>query len=144
MTPKEADYDTIVIGAGFSGIRTLYELKQIGLTVKCFDAVPDVGGTWYYNRYPGSRTDCDAWVYRFILAPDLIGDWDFQERCPSQEEVQKYLVTLWRIAVVGTGSTGVQIIPKIAPAARQLTVFQRTPNYVLPVRNYNIDEYQAF
>lgn len=69
MPHKTTDYDAIVIGAGFSGIRSLWELRHRGLSVKCFDAAPDVGGTWYYNRYPGSRTDGEAWVYILNFAP---------------------------------------------------------------------------
>lgn len=91
MLKKTADYDAIVIGAGFSGIRSLWELDQLGLTVKCFDAASDVGGTWYWNRYPGSRTDGEAWVYILNFAPELMEEWDYHERYPSQEEIQRYL-----------------------------------------------------
>lgn len=91
MSKATADYDAVVIGAGFSGIRSLWELHRLGLKVKCFDAASDVGGTWYWNRYPGSRTDCDAWVYILNFAPELKEDWDFHERCPSQQEIQRYL-----------------------------------------------------
>ncbi|KAL4808377.1 hypothetical protein BDV18DRAFT_158478 [Aspergillus unguis] len=223
---KHADYDAVVVGAGFSGIRSVWELRQLGLSVKCFEAGTDIGGAWYWNRYPGARTDSEAWVYAMNFTPELLEEWDYHERYPSQEEVQGYLgrivdrlglrehmqfnarvkdahydegSKLWvirtkdgvsttcryflpatgplslakklpfaglksykgewyqssewpqtrvsfegkRIAVVGTGATGVQIIPKLAPVAKQLTVFQRTPNYVLPGRNYAIDKYQA-
>ena len=91
MSNKAADYDAIVIGAGFSGIRSLWELKQLGLTSKCFDAASDVGGTWYWNRYPGSRTDGEAWVYILNFAPELMEEWDYSERYPTQEEIQRYL-----------------------------------------------------
>jgi hypothetical protein len=91
MLNKTTDYDAIVIGAGFSGIRSLWELVQLGLTVRCFDTASDVGGTWYWNRYPGARTDSDAWVYHLNFASELVEEWDFHERCPSQEEIQRYL-----------------------------------------------------
>ena len=91
MSSNTADYDAIIIGAGFSGIRLLWELDQLGLTVKCFDAASDVGGAWCWNRYPGSRTDGEAWVYILNFAPELMEEWDYQERYPSQEEIQRYL-----------------------------------------------------
>lgn len=84
----KADYDAIVVGAGFGGIRSLWELKKLNLTVKGFEAGSDVGGTWYWNRYPGARTDSEAWVYLLNFLPELIDQWDFRERYPSQEEVQ--------------------------------------------------------
>lgn len=88
---QTAYYDAIVIGAGFSGIRSLWELGQLGLTAKCFEAGSDVGGAWYWNRYPGARTDSEAWVYTMNFAPDSSKEWDYSERYPSQEEVQRYL-----------------------------------------------------
>jgi cation diffusion facilitator CzcD-associated flavoprotein CzcO len=86
-----ADYDAIVIGTGFSGIRTLWELRKLGLRVKCFEAGSDVGGAWYWNRYPGARTDSEAWIYAFNFAPEVLEDWNYSERYPSQVEVQGYL-----------------------------------------------------
>lgn len=91
MSKRAADYDAVVIGAGFSGIRSLWELDQLGLTVKCFDAASDVGGTWYWNRYPGSRTDGEAWVYILNFAPELLEEWQYHERYPTQQEIQRYL-----------------------------------------------------
>ncbi|KAM0187487.1 hypothetical protein ACHAPI_011122 [Fusarium lateritium] len=227
MPHATADYDAIIIGAGFSGVRSLWELKQLGLSVRCFEAASDVGGAWYWNSYPGARTDSEAWVYAMNFAPDVKNDWGYSQRYPPQSEVQKYIgrvvdhydlrkniqfdtcikgahfndkenmwtvtsedgasqtcrffipatgplslakqppfagldsfkgewyqASTWpkdkevdlsgkRVAIIGTGATGVQIIPKIAPMAKQLTVFQRTANYVLPGRNYDIDQNQA-
>jgi Predicted flavoprotein involved in K+ transport len=88
---QNADYDAIIVGAGFSGIRSLWELHQLGLNVKCFEAGTDVGGAWYWNRYPGARTDSEAWVYAMNFAPEVVEEWDYRERYPSQEEVQSYL-----------------------------------------------------
>ena len=88
---KIADYDAIVVGAGFGGIRSLWELSQLGLTAKCFEAGSDVGGAWYWNRYPGARTDSEAWVYTMNFAPGSREEWDYSERYPSQAEVQRYL-----------------------------------------------------
>lgn len=88
---KRADYDGIVVGAGFGGIRSLWELKKRNLSVKCFEAGSDVGGTWYWNRYPGARTDSESWVYMMNFAPELKDQWKFGERYPSQGEVQHNL-----------------------------------------------------
>ncbi|OAL34947.1 hypothetical protein AYO20_05662 [Fonsecaea nubica] len=179
MSVKLTDYDAIVVGAGFGGIRTLWELVQTGLTVKCFEAGSDVGSAWYWNRYPGARTDSEAWddVQRYLGHVtdhfDLRKKIEFNTRIASAHysDSQKtwtitnppftglksytgewYQASRWpnkpidfrgkRVAIVGTGATGVQIIPKIAPVAKELIVFQRTPNYVLPGRNYTFDEYQ--
>lgn len=88
---KKADCDAVVVGAGFGGIRALWELRKLNLTIKAFEAGSDVGGTWYWNRYPGARTDSEAWVYLLNFLPELKEKWDFRERYPSQEEVQHNL-----------------------------------------------------
>lgn len=88
---SNGDYDAIIVGAGFGGIRTLWEMRKIGLNVHCFEAGSDVGGTWYWNRYPGARTDSEAWVYMLNFAPELKDRWKFEERYPSQEQVQRNL-----------------------------------------------------
>jgi cation diffusion facilitator CzcD-associated flavoprotein CzcO len=59
----EAPLDAVIIGAGFGGLRMLIELRRMGLKAKVFEAGTDVGGTWYWNRYPGARTDTEAWAY---------------------------------------------------------------------------------
>jgi cation diffusion facilitator CzcD-associated flavoprotein CzcO len=187
------------------------------------EAASDVGGTWYWNRYPGARTDSENWVYAFTFSKELEDEWDWTERFPTQPQVlaylrhvadrfdmrkdiqfstrvesavydessnvwnvstndgrtrtAKYLITAagvlslpytppfpgldqfqgewyvtgrWpkegvdfagkRVAVIGTGATAVQAIPVIAHTAAHLTVFQRTPNYVIPARNYMMTE----
>ncbi len=217
------DFEVIVIGAGFGGLRMLHELRRLGLSVKVIEAASDVGGTWYWNRYPGARTDSESWVYAYSFSKELQDDWDWSERFPAQPETLAYLrhvadrfdmrkdiqfntrvrsavydessnawtVTTdrgetytcvyfitavgvlslpymppfpglesfegewyvtgrWpkervafagkRVAVIGTGATAVQAIPIIAQTAAHLTVFQRTPNYVLPARNYTMTE----
>jgi cyclohexanone monooxygenase len=225
---KSTTFDAVVVGAGFGGLRMLHELRELGLTAKVIEAGSDVGGTWYWNRYPGARTDSESWVYGFSFSSELQDEWKWTERFPTQPEVLKYLrhvvdrfdmrkdiqfnarvrsatfdeaTTTWtvttdqgdsyrstylvtsagllsspykpdfpglddftgdwyvtgrwpkdgvdftgkRVAVIGTGATAVQAIPIIAHTAKHLTVFQRTPNYVLPARNYLIteDERQA-
>lgn len=82
-TSKRADYDAVVIGLGFGSIRTLWELCRLGLTVKCFEAGSDVGDAWYWNRYPGARTDSEARVYAMNFAPELREEWNYSERYPS-------------------------------------------------------------
>jgi cyclohexanone monooxygenase len=91
MAISKPDYDAVVIGAGFSGIRSLWELTQNGLTAKCFEAGSDVGGAWYWNRYPGARTDSEAWAYALNFAPEVVNQWKYSERYPSQQEVQGYI-----------------------------------------------------
>jgi cyclohexanone monooxygenase len=218
---QHPDFDAIVIGAGVGGLRTLHELQKLKLSAKCFERGSNVGGTWYWNRYPGARTDSEAWVYICNVSKELNDDWNWSERLPSQGEVLSYLdhfadrfnlrkdiefhtsvskahfdcqTKLWtvtdfagksctasylitavgplsearkpdfacfdqfkgewhqtsswpkttvkftgkRVAVIGTGATGVQVIPIVAHEADHVTVFQRTPNYVIPGRNYHI------
>lgn len=220
----QTDYDAIVIGAGFGGLRMLHELRELGLTTLIVEAGTDVGGTWYYNRYPGARTDSEAWLYAFSFSREIQDSWDWAERFPSQGEALSYLRyvaehcdmrkdiqfstrvigacyrtsdDLWevstddgktlkcryfitatgplstpyrpnfpgidgfrgewyltgnwpkapvsfsnkRVAVIGTGATAVQAIPLIAQTAAEVTVFQRTPNYVLPARNAPLSDH---
>ena len=218
------DFDAVVIGAGFGGLRMLHELRELGLSARIVEAGTDVGGTWYYNRYPGARTDSEAWLYAFSFSREIQDNWDWAERFPSQSEALAYLEYVadfcdmrrdiqfstrvegasfdesagcWRVhtddgamlsctyfitatgplstpykpdfpgiddyrgewyltgnwpkepvsfsdkrvAVIGTGATAVQAIPLIAQTASEVTVFQRTPNYVLPARNHPLSDY---
>ncbi|WP_241010610.1 flavin-containing monooxygenase [Mycobacterium camsae] len=84
-------FEAVVIGAGFSGLRMLWELRQLGLSARVIEAAPDVGGTWYWNRYPGARTDSQSWVYAFSFSKELQDEWDWQERYPTQAEALAYL-----------------------------------------------------
>ena len=215
------DFEALIIGAGFGGLRMLYELKKRGVSAKIFEKGTNVGGTWYWNRYPGARTDTESWVYILTFLEEIGMDWNWKERFPQQPEVERYLnkitdhldlrrqiqfntcisaahrdeksntwkittsegdeftcnylitatgplatplkppfpgldsykgewyqTGLWpkhevdfvgkRVAVVGAGATAVQVIPIVAHSAKSLTVFQRTPNYVFPSRNYPV------
>ncbi|HEX4107600.1 MAG TPA: NAD(P)/FAD-dependent oxidoreductase [Solirubrobacteraceae bacterium] len=219
------EYEAIVIGAGFAGLRMLHELRRLGVAARVLEAGTDVGGTWYWNRYPGARTDSESWVYCFWFDQELLQDWDWNARFPAQEEVYAYLrhaadrldlrrdiqfstrvvaahydeeangwsvvtaagerfhctyliaatgffsvtyeppfeglpsfggdwyqTSRWpkegvdftgkRVGVVGTGATGVQVIPEVAHAATEVTVFQRTANYVIPSRNHPLEDHQ--
>jgi cation diffusion facilitator CzcD-associated flavoprotein CzcO len=215
------NFDVIIIGAGMSGMYQLHRLRQLGLTVRVLEAGTGVGGTWYWNRYPGARFDSESYSYQFSFSKDLLEEWDWGEHFAGQPETLRYLnhvadkfdlrrdiqfrsrvtsahwqeatrtwdVTLedgsamssrflitavgplsaptmpnipgvdsfkgeschtarWphepvsfegkRVAVIGTGATGVQTIQEVAKTAKQLTVFQRTPNWCAPLLNRKI------
>ncbi|WP_433503026.1 flavin-containing monooxygenase [Pseudonocardia halophobica] len=216
-----ADLDLVVIGAGFSGLAMLHRARRSGLTTRVFEAGGDVGGAWYWNRYPGARTDSESHYYCLSFSKELVDEWSWSERYASQPEVRRYLefvadrfdlrrditfdsrvtslvydeqAAVWtvttdsgeqvrsrfvvtaiglltkpnvpdfpgladfagellitsrwpdgadlagkRVGVVGTGSTGVQVVPIAAETARSVTVFQRTPNYVVPAHNRALD-----
>jgi len=212
------DLDVVVVGAGFSGLYLLHRLRRLGFSARAYDTAGDVGGTWYWNRYPGARCDIPTTDYAFSFDPELEAEWTWTEKYATQPEILSYLrhvadrfdlrrdivfdtaVTaarwddgrhLWevstdagdavtcrwyvmasgclsvpkppdipgvdrfrgdvyftgrwphegvdftgrRVAVVGTGSSGIQSIPLIARQAEQVTVFQRTPNFSIPARN---------
>jgi cation diffusion facilitator CzcD-associated flavoprotein CzcO len=215
-------YDAIIIGAGMSGMYQLHCLRKLGLSVRVFEAGDGVGGTWYWNRYPGARFDSESWTYGYSFDDELLQEWEWSEHFAAQPETLRYcnfvadkldlrrdiafncrivratydetencweielgdggqaraqfLITAigplsaptmpnipgvdsfrgeayhtgrWphqpvsfegkRVAVVGTGATGVQAITEIAKTAGHLTVFQRTPNYCAPLHNGPID-----
>ncbi len=85
------EFDAIVIGAGVSGLYQLYKLRQLGLKVRVFEAGTGVGGTWYWNRYPGARFDSESYTYGYSFSPELLEEWDWQERFASQPETERYL-----------------------------------------------------
>jgi cyclohexanone monooxygenase len=214
----EQDLDAVVIGAGFAGLYALHKLRSKGLSVRVFESAPDVGGTWYHNRYPGARCDVESVDYCYSFSAELEQEWNWTEKYATQPEILRYInwvadkldlrrdvtfntrvvsavldeTTLhwtvttdtgevvtarfclmatgplsaamtppfdgldsfagqiyhtahWphcpvdftgkRVAVIGTGSSGVQSIPIIAEQAAHLYVFQRTPNYSVPAGN---------
>ena len=217
------DFDTIVIGAGISGLYQLYRLRELGQSVRVFEAGTNVGGTWYWNRYPGCRFDSESYSYGYSFSQELLDEWRWTEHFAPQPETERYLnhvadkfdlrrdiqfrsrvkaaifdeparaweitledgrsyrsryvVTaigplsaptlpripgledfqgeayhtgLWpkhpvhfedkRVAVIGTGATGVQVIQEIAKTAGHLTVFQRRPNWCTPLHNRPITD----
>jgi cation diffusion facilitator CzcD-associated flavoprotein CzcO len=92
MTAHTPDLDAIVIGAGFSGIHTLKSLRdKLGLKVRVYEEAETVGGTWYWNRYPGARCDSDAYIYCFTWDKQLLQEWEWSERYPEQPEILRYL-----------------------------------------------------
>jgi len=216
------DYDVLIIGAGMSGLYQLYRTRQLGLRVQVLEAGTGVGGTWYWNRYPGARFDSESYSYAYSFSKELLDEWDWSEHFAGQPETLRYLnhvadkfdlrkdiqfrsrvaaahyqdaargwsVTLqdgsrftsrflitaigplsaptmpkiegvdsftgqsfhtglWphepvsfegkRVAVIGTGATGVQTIQEVAKTAGHLTVFQRTPNWCAPLHNSKIN-----
>jgi cyclohexanone monooxygenase len=83
--------DAVIVGAGFSGLYQLYRLRELGLTTRVFEAGDDVGGTWYWNRYPGARCDIQSLSYSYGFSPELEQEWDWSEKYPTQPEVLRYL-----------------------------------------------------
>ncbi|HEY0932704.1 MAG TPA: NAD(P)-binding protein, partial [Trebonia sp.] len=75
-----ADLDVVVVGAGFSGIYAVHAFRSAGLTVRAFEAGDGVGGTWYWNRYPGARCDVESKDYSYSFSPELEQDWSWSER----------------------------------------------------------------
>jgi cation diffusion facilitator CzcD-associated flavoprotein CzcO len=84
-------YDTIVIGAGISGMFMLYRLRELGMTARVFEDGTDVGGTWYWNRYPGSRFDSESWTYGYSFSKELLQEWDWKEHFSPQPDTLAYL-----------------------------------------------------
>jgi cyclohexanone monooxygenase len=211
-------YDVVVVGAGFAGMYMLHRLRGQGLSVRVYEQGGDVGGTWYWNRYPGARCDVESMQYSYSFSDELQREWDWSERYAPQHEILRYAnhvadrfklrpdiqldtrvdraafdesANTWsvttsdgktvtakyvvlatgclsnarmpdikglgdfkgkvyhtghwphepvdftgqRVAVIGTGSSGIQSVPVIAGQASHLTVFQRTANFSIPARN---------
>ena len=87
----KTDYDAIVIGAGIAGLYQLYKLRELGLNVRVFEAGTGVGGTWYWNRYPGARFDSESYSYAYSFSQELLDEWDWAEHFASQPETLRYL-----------------------------------------------------
>ena len=217
-SPLPGDVDVLVIGAGITGIYQLYRAREAGFSAQLLEAGGGVGGTWYWNRYPGARFDSESYTYAYLFSKELFDEWEWQEHFAEQPETERYLnhvvdrfdlrrhirfgarvtsavydepsarwrVTagdgseiraqflvaatgvlsvpyypdvpgrevfrgesyhtgLWpaapvdfagkRVAVIGTGSSGVQIIPAIADQVASLTVYQRSANWCTPLNN---------
>jgi cyclohexanone monooxygenase len=214
--------DVAVVGGGLGGLYALHRLRGLGLSVRVFEAGSGVGGTWFWNRYPGARCDVESMEYSYGFSDALQQEWKWPERYGGQPEILRYInhvadrfdlrrdielntrvvsavfdpaaglwtlgtdrgdrviarycvmasgnlstprvpefkgletfqgawyhTGLWphegvdfsglRVGVIGTGSSGVQMIPHIAAQADHLTVFQRTANFSLPARNAPLD-----
>ena len=222
MSSNSTHLDVAIVGAGFAGLYLLHRCRQLDLSAAVWEAGTGVGGTWYWNRYPGARCDIESMQYSYQFDDQLQQDWTWSERYASQPEILAYAEhvaerfglldgiefnrrvasasfddaeNIWRlrddggaelsarfcvmatgclskpnwpkidgydrfsgdihhtaqwphegvdlngkrVAVIGTGSSGIQSIPRIAEHAAHVTVFQRTPNYSIPARNRPLD-----
>jgi cation diffusion facilitator CzcD-associated flavoprotein CzcO len=91
MTEKARHYEVIVVGAGVAGIYQLKRLVDLGIDATVLDSAPDLGGTWYWNRYPGCRFDSESYTYGFSFSRELLDEWHWKERFSSQPENLRYL-----------------------------------------------------
>jgi cyclohexanone monooxygenase len=93
MARNESDqtFDAVIVGAGFSGLYMLYRLREQGLSVRVYEAGTGVGGTWYWNRYPGARVDIESLEYSYSFSPELDAEWEWSERYATQPELLRYL-----------------------------------------------------
>ena len=85
------DVDAVVVGAGFSGLYMLHRLRERGLSVRVYEKGDGVGGTWYWNRYPGARCDSESHIYCYSFSDEIREAWDWSERYPEQPEILSYL-----------------------------------------------------
>src|ERR1700748_1947547 len=83
-------YDVVVVGAGFGGMYMLHRLRGLGLKVRVYEQGSGVGGTWYWNRYPGARCDVESMQYSYSFSEELQQEWDWSERYAAQPEILKY------------------------------------------------------
>ncbi|TBR30576.1 MAG: NAD(P)/FAD-dependent oxidoreductase [Reyranella sp.] len=90
-TENSPDFDAIIIGAGMSGLFQLHRLRELGLKARVFEAGTGVGGTWYWNRYPGARFDSESYSYGYSFSKELLAEWDWTEHFSPQPETLRYL-----------------------------------------------------
>lgn len=88
---RDVEFDVIVVGAGFAGLYMLHRLRAMGLSARVYEAGTDVGGTWYWNRYPGARCDVESLAYSFSFDEDLEQEWEWKERYATQPQILDYL-----------------------------------------------------
>src|SRR5438105_3574022 len=91
MATSDDSFDVVVVGAGFAGLYMLHRLRGAGLSVRVYEAGGGVGGTWYWNRYPGARCDVESIEYSYGFDDDLQREWQWTERYPGQPEILRYL-----------------------------------------------------
>src|SRR5699024_8053555 len=90
-TRPQKNLDVLVVGAGFSGLYALHRLRTLGFHVHGIDAGSDVGGVWYWNRYPGARCDIESVDYCYSFSQEIVQEWDWTERYPAQPEILRYI-----------------------------------------------------
>ena len=88
---RVADVDVLVVGAGITGIYQLYRAREAGFSVQMLEAGGGVGGTWFWNRYPGARFDSESYTYGYLFSKELFDDWEWQEHFAEQPETERYL-----------------------------------------------------
>src|SRR5712691_2406834 len=91
MSEDVEQFDVIIIGAGVTGLYALYRLRELGLAVRTFEDGGGVGGTWYWNRYPGARFDSESYTYGYSFSEELLQEWDWKEHYSGQPENERYL-----------------------------------------------------
>ena len=111
MSTVGEELDAVVIGAGFSGLYMLHRLRTLGLRSRVYETGDGVGGTWYWNRYPGARCDSESYFYCYSFSEEIMQEWNWTERFPAQDEIQRYLefaatrLDLWPDIQLGTRVT---------------------------------------
>jgi cation diffusion facilitator CzcD-associated flavoprotein CzcO len=90
-TDATLDFDAVIIGAGVSGLYQLYKLRELGLKTLVLEDGSNVGGTWYWNRYPGARFDSESWTYGYSFSEELLQEWNWAEHFASAPETERYL-----------------------------------------------------
>ena len=87
---QDDQFDAVIVGAGFAGLYMLHTLREHGFTARAFEVAGDVGGTWYWNRYPGARCDVESLEYSYSFSPELEQEWEWTERYAGQPEILRY------------------------------------------------------
>src|SRR5579871_6526371 len=87
---REQAFDVVVVGAGFGGMYMLHRLRGLGLSVRVYEQGSDVGGTWYWNRYPGARCDVESMQYSYSFSDELQQEWNWSEVFAGQPEILRY------------------------------------------------------
>src|SRR6476659_5066120 len=91
MGSPHPDVDVLVVGAGVTGIYQLYCAREAGFAALLLEAGGGVGGTWFWNRYPGARFDSESYTYGYLFSRELFDEWEWQEHCAGQPEIERYL-----------------------------------------------------
>ncbi len=91
MSATQPPLDVVIVGAGFAGLYAIHKLRGRGFSLRCFEAAPDVGGVWYWNRYPGARCDVESLQYSYSFAPGIEREWRWTERFSAQPEILAYI-----------------------------------------------------
>ncbi|GAB1209721.1 hypothetical protein APSETT445_008502 [Aspergillus pseudonomiae] len=150
---QEHHLDALVVGAGFGGIYTLYSLIKEGLNVKAIDTAGDVGGTWYWNRYPGALSDTWSHLYRFLFDHELLQNYPWKKWYLTQPEILEYLRhvverydlrkhmqfnTKMQSATWNDTTKSWKVVTAIADKVKSLHVFVRRPQYSVPSGNRDV------